>query len=104
MTSAIDTGVDLDVVFKALASAHRREVLRMLSRSDRETGKTCCAPEEVCACRIAEHLGLSKSTTSHHLSVLKEAGLVGGRQDGTWTYYTLQREALAAAADVLRDL
>ena len=102
--TATSVGVELDAVFKALASAHRREILRMLSESDCDAEKTCCAPEEVCACKISDHLGLSKSTTSHHMSVLKEAGLVNGRQDGLWTYYTLRREALSAAADALRDL
>ncbi len=104
MSNATGTATDLDTVFKALASSHRREILRVLSQSDHDAHKTCCAPDEVCACKIAEHLGLSKSTTSHHMSVLREAGLVNGRQDGTWTYYTLRREALADAANVLRDL
>jgi ArsR family transcriptional regulator len=102
--TATSTGIDLDAVFKALASSHRREILRMLSESDSDAAKTCCAPEEVCACKISDHLGLSKSTTSHHMSVLKDAGLVSGRQDGLWTYYTLRREALSAAADALREL
>jgi ArsR family transcriptional regulator len=104
VSTALDVHVDLDAVFKALASSHRREILRMLSRSDHTAGKACCAPEEVCACKIAEHLGLSKSTTSHHMSVLREAGLVSGRQDGVWTYYTLRRETLGAAAEALREL
>lgn len=93
----------LDAVFKALASSHRREILGMLSTADQAAGKTCCAVEEVCACKISERLGLSRSTTSHHMSVLREAGLVSGRQDGTWTYYTLNRDALAAAAKALGD-
>lgn len=95
---------DLDAVFKALASSHRREILRMLSSADREGGKSCCAAEEVCACKISDRLGLSPSTTSHHMSVLRDAGLVSGRKDGTWTYYTLQRDALLAAAEVLSGL
>ena len=76
----------------------------MLSESDSGAGKTCCAPDEVCACKISDHLGLSKSTTSHHMSVLRDAGLVNGRQDGLWTYYTLRRDVLAAAAEALREL
>lgn len=104
MTTTTTSAVDLDVVFKALASSHRREILRMLSRSDRDATKTCCTPEEVCACKISDHLGLSKSTTSHHMSVLRDAGLVCGRQDGLWTYYSLRRDALSAAADELREL
>lgn len=95
---------DLDVVFKALASVHRREILHMLSSADASSAKTCCSPEEVCACKISDRLGLSASTTSHHMSVLKEAGLVSGRKEGTWTYYTLRRDALSSAAEVLNGL
>lgn len=96
--------VDLDTAFKALASPHRREILRMLGEADREVGKTCCAAEEVCACKLVEHLGLSAPTVSHHMSVLRAAGLVSCRKDGLWTYYTLRRDALEAVAGELRRL
>jgi ArsR family transcriptional regulator len=95
---------DLDAVFKALASTHRRAILQILSATDGEGGKTCCAAEEVCACKISDRLGLSPSTTSHHMSVLRDAGLVSGRKDGTWTYYTIRRDALSAVAEVLMHL
>jgi len=105
MTTAPTTSVDrLDLIFKALASSHRREILRMLSEADAGAGKTCCAADEVCACKISDRLGLSPSTTSHHMSVLRDAGLVRGRKDGTWTYYTLDRVALEEAAGELRGL
>ena len=93
--------VNLDAVFKALASSHRREILAMLSAADDERAKTCCAAEEVCACKISDRLGLSPSTTSHHMAILRDAGLVTGRNEGTWTYYTLRRDVLSAAAEVL---
>jgi len=92
----------LDEVFKALASEHRREILRVLSQAAPEPGKTCCAVDEVCACRLSDHLGLSPSTISHHMSVLRTAGLVDGRKDGLWTYYTLRRDVLEQAAAELR--
>lgn len=99
--TSVATASEVDVIFKALASAHRREILRILSASDAEAGKTCCAAEEVCACKISDRLGLSPSTTSHHMSVLKQAGLVTARKDGLWTYYALRREVLATAAQEL---
>ena len=98
------TRVDIDEIFKALASEHRREILRILGESAPQPGKTCCQADEVCACKISERLGLAASTTSHHMSVLKNAGLVGARKDGLWTYYTLRRDVLAQAAHVLQEL
>jgi ArsR family transcriptional regulator, arsenate/arsenite/antimonite-responsive transcriptional repressor len=94
----------LDEVFKALASEHRREILRLLGESTPASGKTCCAADEVCACKLTERLGLAPSTISHHMSVLRNAGLVDGRKDGLWTYYTLQRDVLEGAAEELRRL
>lgn len=104
MAPVLSTPAQLDLIFKALASHHRREILRMLSAADAGTGKTCCAADEVCACKISDRLGLSPSTTSHHMSLLRDAGLVSGRKEGTWTYYTLNRSALEDAAETLRDL
>jgi ArsR family transcriptional regulator, arsenate/arsenite/antimonite-responsive transcriptional repressor len=101
---APSTRTRLDDVFKALASEHRREILRVLSATTPEEGKTCCAVDEVCACKISDHLGLSASTVSHHMSVLRGAGLVDGRKDGIWTYYTLRRDVLEEAAEELRRL
>lgn len=105
MLTSTKTPVDkLDLIFKALASDHRREILRMLSAADADTDKTCCAAEEVCACKISDRLGLSASTTSHHMSILRRAGLVNGRKDGLWVYYTIRREALEQAAQALYQL
>lgn len=88
----------LDAALKALASVPRREIMRLLLTRADEAGKTCCASGEVCACKISEHLGLAASTISHHMSALKDAGLVTGRKDGTWVYYSAERDVLAAVA------
>lgn len=98
------TRVDIDEVFKALASEHRRTILRILGETTSQADKTCCRADEVCACKISERLGLAASTTSHHLSVLRNAGLVSARKDGLWTHYTLRRDVLAEAASELRGL
>lgn len=98
MTATVMAAPGLDEVFKALASEHRREILRMLGECTPQAGKTCCAPNEVCACKISDHLGLAPSTISHHMSVLRSAGLVDARKDGLWTYYSLRRDVLAHAA------
>jgi DNA-binding transcriptional ArsR family regulator len=98
------TRTRLDEVFKALASVHRRDILAILSEAALESGKTCCLADEVCACKLSDRIGLAPSTISHHMSVLRAAGLVEAREDGRWTYYALRREALDQAAESLRRI
>jgi DNA-binding transcriptional ArsR family regulator len=66
-------------VFKALADKNRARILKMLEE------------QELCVCQIMTVIGLKQSTISKHLSVLKKAGLVESRRNGTWMYYGLSR-------------
>lgn len=50
---------------------------------------------ELCACEIEDEFDLSQPTISHHLKVLREAGLVRGERRGTWIYYEIDERALA---------
>jgi DNA-binding transcriptional ArsR family regulator len=93
----------LDSALKALASSQRREIVRLLLERSDEGEKACCAADEVCACKISDHLGLAASTVSHHMSALKEAGLITARKDGTWVYYTVRRDVLAAVAAAIEE-
>ena len=93
---------ELDAVFKALASAQRRELLRIVAASTSADG-VCCA-EDVCACKLAEALDLAPSTISHHMGALVKAGLVTATKRGLWVYYRLERDALARAAGALSEL
>jgi len=105
VTKGAATVERLDEAFKALASAQRREILRLLSEAEKVApGATCCGPDEVCACRLAEALGLAPSTISHHMTSLRDAGLVRARKGGQWVYYTLDRAALRDVVSVLEDL
>lgn len=98
------TEEQLDAALKALASAPRREILRMLTADTASPGKTCCSQDEMCACTLAERLGLAASTISHHTSVLRDAGLIASRKDGTWVYYAVRRDVLAAVASAVQLL
>lgn len=51
---------------------------------------------EVCVCDLDTALPVKQPTISHHLKILREAGLVEVARDGLWAYYTVRREALAA--------
>ena len=66
-------------VFKALADKSRARILKLLEE------------HELCVCQIREVLGLKQSTVSKHLSVLRNAGLVEARRNGTWAFYSLSR-------------
>jgi ArsR family transcriptional regulator len=56
---------------------------------------------EACVCHLTEPLGLSQPTVSHHLKVLLEAGLVERERRGSWAYYRVIPEPLAALRDLL---
>ena len=72
--------------FAALSDPAR---LRLLSLIAAEDGG------EVCACELVEPLRRSQPTVSHHLKVLREAGLVEGEKRGTWVWYRVVPDALA---------
>ena len=68
------------------------------------------ATGEVCACDLTDCCGVSQPTVSHHLRVLREAGIVRSERRGTWIYYSLEPDvparltALAQSLDPSRGL
>jgi ArsR family transcriptional regulator len=82
----------LAAALKILADPAR---LRLLSLIQAQPGG------EACVCHLTEPLGLSQPTVSHHLKVLREAGLVERERRGSWAYYRVIPEPLAALRDVL---
>ena len=80
--------------FAALADPAR---LRLLSMIAAQPGA------EVCACALAEPLGKSQPTVSHHLKVLFNAGLVDKDKRGTWVWYRVVPERLAALQEALQE-
>jgi ArsR family transcriptional regulator len=93
-----------DLVFKALASAPRREILRLLASGAGADDDRCCAADEVCACVFAEKLGLGAPTVSHHMKSLIDAGLVSAEKKGLWVYYRLVPGALDAIIAELKSV
>ena len=79
-------------VFKALADPVRLRLLSMIAGA--EDG-------EACVCELTVGFPLSGPTISHHLKVLREAGLIEGDRRGTWIYYRAIPQALEAAAAAL---
>lgn len=70
-------------------------LLRVVADEKRLRILTLLARQEMCVCDIMEQLGLSQSLVSHHLGVLRQAGLVRDRRDAQWVYYSLDRRQLA---------
>ena len=85
-------------IFDVVADTTRRDILGVLL--DRETS----APDsggEISVSEIVSTLGLSQPTVSKHLKVLREAGLVGVREEGQHRYYHLDRGPLEVLEDWL---
>lgn len=69
---------------KAIADPTRQRIMQHL----------CCA--WLCVNDVVDHIGdVSQPTVSHHLGILREAGLVNTRRDGKQVFYTLNQEAVA---------
>jgi ArsR family transcriptional regulator len=79
-------------LFKALADPARVKIVNLLARTD----------EAVCACEFIPALGLTQATVSHHLKKLTEAGLLEREQRGKWAYFSLNSEAVAQLANLVR--
>lgn len=76
-----DTESEVDV-FEALADPCRLKILKLLRAG------------ELCVCEIMTALNRPQSSTSHHLSILKDAGLIKERKDGKWSRYRLSDGAV----------
>jgi ArsR family transcriptional regulator len=79
-------------VLAALADPVRLRIVSMLLAS---------AEGSACGCDLEEPLGLSQPTVSHHLKVLREAGLIEGERRGRWVHYSVIPERLIEVADAL---
>ncbi len=76
--------------FKALADPTRVRILNLLARNP-----------ELCVCDLQENFDLAQPTVSHHLGVLKKAGLVDSDVRGRWAFYRVRGEAITELARVL---
>lgn len=59
---------------------------------------------EICVCEFEEHFDLSQPTISHHLKVLREAGLIKSRKDGTYVYHRVDESAFTGLARLMDRL
>jgi len=85
---------DTSVLMKALADPTRLTMIASLWKAD--------AP--ICICDFTAGLGLTQPTISHHMSKLREAGLVDSEKRGIWVYYRLRSKLAASTRRVLAQL
>jgi ArsR family transcriptional regulator len=79
---------------KALADPTRIRLISMLAT---------CEGGELCACDLPSALGKSQPTTSHHLRLLMDAGLIEREQRGKWAWFTLRQDRLAGIRAALGE-
>ncbi len=79
-------------VFKAMGDPVRLRLLSLIASHD---------GGEACVCDLSGVFDLSGPTISHHLKVLREAGLIVGERRGTWIYYRVVPDALRRASALL---
>lgn len=85
----VDIEVETVGALRALSEPLRWRIIELL------------ADEELCVCHIVEELGVAQPLVSHHLRILRDAGLVETERYRYWTYYRLRPEALAPLRDRL---
>lgn len=89
--------MDLDekkipTVFKAFCDENRVKILKLLL-----TG-------EKCACVLLDDMQITQPTLSHHMKILCDSGIVVGRKEGKWMYYSISPDGVKYAAECLQAL
>ena len=80
-----------DAVLRALADPHRRQILRLVQHTELPAGQ------------IAAAFPLTQQAVSQHIAVLKQAGLLSERREGTRRLYALRHEALEPVRQLLSE-
>jgi ArsR family transcriptional regulator len=79
-------------LLKALADPIRLRLMSLIAATD-----------EACVCDLTAPFDVSQPTISHHLKVLREAGLVDSERRGTWVWYRARRDALDAVGGLFTN-
>jgi ArsR family transcriptional regulator len=90
-TTTLDTA-RAAALFHALSDEIRLNVVGLL------------LPGERCVCELMAELDMAQSRLSWHLKTLSDAGIISGRKEGRWVYYSLNADAIAEARTILGSL
>lgn len=77
------------VIFKAFCDENRIKILQMLRSGEK------------CACKLLEDMNITQPTLSHHMKILCDSGIVRGRKEGKWMYYSISQAGVEAAGQYL---
>ena len=88
----VDTEIEAVAALRALSEPLRWRIVELLSG------------EELCVCHLVEALGVAQPLVSHHLRILRDAGLVETSRYRYWTYYRLCPAPLASLGRAISDL
>jgi ArsR family transcriptional regulator len=89
---SMTAAVEMAGKFKALSDPVRLQLLSSVASH---------AGGEACVCDIAAGVEVSQPTVSHHLKVLRDAGLLTSQRRASWVYYAVVPEALEALSGLL---
>ena len=87
--TALDDVRPLSRLFRALGDETRMRIIALLVHG------------ELCVCHVESALGLNQPNCSRQLGILKSAGVVESRRDGTWVYYRITEQETASVTSVL---
>lgn len=73
------------LIFKAFCDENRIRILKLLQSGEK------------CACVLLRDLQIAQPTLSHHMKILCDSGVVAGRKEGRWMYYSISPAGAAAA-------
>ena len=76
-------------IFKAFCDENRIRILQLLQSGEK------------CACKLLEEMNITQPTLSHHMKILCDSGIVEGRKEGKWMYYSISREGVEEAQKYL---
>jgi len=85
---------DIATLLRALADPTRVQIVTLLAER----------PGEVCVCDITGNFDLDQSTISHHLRLLRQAGIIDSVRHGVWVYYFLRPGVLSPVMQLLKQL
>ena len=82
----------ITVIFKAFCDENRIKILMLL------------ADGEKCACKLLEEMNVTQPTLSHHMKILCDSGIVVGRKEGKWMYYSISADGAECAKKYIETL